>query len=267
MSDLKIGIIGCGNMGSAILRGLLAKNIASAGSIAVNDKDTGKAESVAMSSGCRHAELSALVKNVDYLIIAVKPQNSEILLKKLSGLITGQTIISVMAGVKISTVTDLLGKEVPVARAMPNMAAVIGESMTCVSFNDLADEKEEVKKIFSSIGRVVEVEEALMDAVTAVSGSGPAYLFYLADVMISAGEKAGLDPDVAKELVTQTLFGASSLLKNNMDISAGEHIRAVASKGGTTEAALSIFEDNELKGIIKAAINRAKQRSEELSGG
>jgi len=267
MSDLKIGIIGCGNMGSAILRGLLAKNIACADSIVVNDKDTGKAEAAALSSECRHAELSALIKSADYLIIAVKPQDSEVLLKKLSGLIAGQTIISVMAGVKISTITGLLGKKLPVARAMPNMAAAIGESMTCVSFNDLVDEKEEVKKIFSGIGRVVEVEEALLDAVTAVSGSGPAYLFYLADAMISAGEKAGLEPAVAKELVTQTLYGASSLLKNNMDISAGEHISAVASKGGTTEAALSVFEERELKDIIEAAITRAKQRSEELSGG
>lgn len=266
MKDLKVGIIGCGNMGGAVLKGLLDKGVTPAKLIVINDKDAGKAAALSSATGCRQEELASLVKDSEYLIIAVKPQDSKGLLKEISGYITSQTIISIMAGVKISSITDILGKEVPLARAMPNMAAVIGESITAVTFNNKIKQKEEVKNIFSSIGRVVEVEEASLDAVTALSGSGPAYLFYLVDAMISAAEKMGLKADVAKELAVQTAFGASALLKEKSS-SPGDLINAVASKEGTTEAALSIFEEKGLKKIIEAAIVRAKERSEELSRG
>lgn len=266
MKSLKVGIIGCGNIGGAVLKGLLDRGVASAGSIVLNDKDRDRATALAMQYGCRQEELASLMKSSEHLIIAVKPQDSENLLKEMSGYVTSQTIVSVMAGVKISTITELLGKDLPIARAMPNMAAVIGESVTAVSFSDKVERKEEVKKIFSAIGRVVEVDEASLDAVTALSGSGPAYLFYLVDAMISAGEKTGLKADVAKELAVQTVFGAAALLRKEGS-SPGDLIKAVASKGGTTEAALSIFEKKGLKEIIEAAVSRARERSKELSGG
>jgi pyrroline-5-carboxylate reductase len=113
---------------------------------------------------------------------------------------------------------------------------------------------------------VLEVKEEALDAVTALSGSGPAYLFYLADAMISAGKKAGLDEAAAKELVVQTLYG-SALLLRNAEVSAEELIKKVASKGGTTEAALSVFEENKMRSIIEEAVEKAEKRSEELSRG
>ena len=254
-------------MGGAILRGVIDRKVAPAASIRVNDRDKGKAGSLAAAYGCLQADMPSLVRSSDHLIIAVKPQDSEGLLREVSGYIDTQTVLSVMAGIKIDAIKDILGKDVPVARAMPNMAAVMGESMTCVSFSDRMARKNEVRDILSGIGRVMEIDEALLDAVTALSGSGPAYLFFLADAMISAGEKIGLEPGAAKELVVQTLYGASAILRNEADVSAGTLIRAVASRGGTTEAALSVFEQKGLRKIVETAVRKAKERSEELSRG
>jgi pyrroline-5-carboxylate reductase len=266
MLKINIGIIGCGNMAGAIVRGMVRKGIAGKGSILLNDKDISKANALAEETGCRREELHSVAQGSDVLLIAVKPQDSDVLLSEMSADIAGQTVISVMAGVRISQITAKLGKELPVARAMPNMAAFVGESITCVSYNSLVQMREEVKAVFSSIGKVLEVEEGSLDAVTALSGSGPAYLFYLADAMMSAGEKVGLDKATTNELVVQTLYGAAAFMKDSEN-SPEELIKKVASKGGTTEAALKVFSEMNFKMAVEEAIARAKQRSEELSGG
>ncbi len=266
MKALTVGIIGCGNMGRAIARGMVEKGILSGSAILLNDADEAKAAALAEETGGVQKELSALVRGSEFLVIAVKPQDFGALLKDISGDITGQTIVSVMAGIRISDITGGLGREVPVVRAMPNMAAFAGESMTCISCNSMVTAAGEVKDIFSGIGRVMEVEERFMDAVTALSGSGPAYLFYLARAMIEAGMEAGLDGRASRELVAQTLYGSAALLRD-AESSPAELIGKVASKGGTTEAALSVFDEGDLKGIVKRAIAKAKQRSEELSRG
>jgi len=267
MKNTKIAIIGCGNMGGAILKGLIAKGVASPEAISLYDKIQDKASALAKESACGAGCLSDVVSGAEYVILAVKPQDSASLLDEISKLVSCQTIISVMAGIRIGRIEEKLGPAVPVARAMPNMAAVIGESITCVSFNGLVKEKEGVKRIFSGIGSVVEVQEELMDAVTAVSGSGPAYLFYLAEAMINAAEDVGLDRDTALELVVQTLFGASSILRKTDGLSIGEMISSVASKGGTTEAALSVFEEKGLEETVISAVRKALERSRQLSEG
>ncbi len=271
MKDLKIGIIGHGNMGGAILQGMIRKNVASASNIIVNDMCDSSMEEAAK-SGCRVGDITSVVDASDYVIIAVKPQNFKDVLVALNGNVNEKTIISIMAGVRISVMEDVLGqeKQVAIARAMPNMAALIGESATCVSFNSAVTRKKEVKEILSSIGIVTEIDESALDAVTAIAGSGPAYFFYLADSLITAAEKIGLDHIVARELVDQTVYGASLLMRNGVEsgkgIEAKDLIRKVASKGGTTEAALAVFEKNGMADIISSAIIQAKERSEELSG-
>lgn len=265
MRQITTGIIGCGNMGGAIARGMVKKNITSGRVIFLYDKEIEKATFLAKETGCLQKELSLLVRDSDLLVIAVKPQDCGELLNDIAGDITKQTIISVMAGVRIKNITDKLGKDVPVARVMPNMCASIGESVTCISYSGEFGRKKEVKDIFESIGSVVdEVEESVLDAVTAVSGSGPAYLFFLAEAMMSACGDAGLDGATARELVVQTLYGAALLIRNT-ESSPEELIEKVASKGGTTEAALSVLEEKGVKAAIKAAIMKAKQRAEELS--
>jgi pyrroline-5-carboxylate reductase len=266
MGNFTVGIIGCGNMGSAIVKGMVAKKVLSGDSIFLYDKDIQKSETLAGETGCALGELSQMVRGSDLLIIAVKPQDSEALFREIASDIVDQTIVSVMAGVSIEVITGRLGKKVPVVRAMPNMAAVVSEGVTCIARNDLVKRIEEVKSVFTGIGGVVEIEEKLMDAVTALSGSGPAYLFYLAGSMIEAAVDMGIDERKAEMLVKQTLYGASCLLQGS-DETPEKLIKKVASKGGTTEAALGVFREDGLKEIIKTAIKKAGERSGELSKG
>ena len=265
MKTLKVGIIGAGNMGGAIARGLLAKKIARPGDIFVADKDKKKEASVARELGVKRAPIEKIAKTSDFMIISVKPQDSEEVLEELACHIKYQTIISVMAGVKIKTINSALGSNVPVVRAMPNMPAKIGKGITCVAFNGRVRDKRNVVKIFSGIGEVVETNEGSLDAVTALSGSGPAYLFYFAESLISAGVKAGLKKDLAEKLAIETLYGASSLLKACECGTTAKLISCVASKGGTTEAALKVFKSEKFKATVERAVARAAARSRELS--
>ena len=266
MKDLKVGIIGCGNMGGAIARGMVGKGDFSAESVFLFDKVSEKMLSLADRTGCVKSDLHGVVSAADILVIAVKPQDFKALLSDIGEYIRDLTMVSVMAGVRIKAITGQLGRDLPVARAMPNMAAAVGEGMTCVAFNGLVKLKEEIKDIFRGIGNVLELDERHMDTVTALSGSGPAYLFHLAEAMIEAGQEAGLDKKVAAELVEQTLYGSSLLLKRMKEDPAAL-ISKVASKGGTTEAALQVFEEKLVKAAVKSAIHKAKQRSEQLSEG
>jgi len=267
MKEYMIGVIGCGNMAGAIVRGMVGKEHIEPGSILLCDKVIEKADCLSKETGCRRGDLPNVVREADMLLIAVKPHDLGGLLEVIAPGIKGQTIISIAAGIKIDTILEKIGKKVPVVRVMPNIAAFVNESITCVAHNDMArDMVEEVKMIFSDIGNVTEVEEELFDCVTALSGSGPAYLFYLANEMIDAGVSLGLNEDVSKKLVCETLFGASLLLKEG-NVSPKELISKVASKKGTTEAALSVFEAEGFGKILKNAITKAKTRSEEISGG
>jgi pyrroline-5-carboxylate reductase len=266
MNSITIGIIGCGNMGGAIARGIANQGSFSVESVFLYDTDPSRMDEVAGQTGCSKGDLRQMVRGSDILIIAVKPQNSEELLSAIGGDITNQTVVSVMAGVTIEAIEQKVGKGTPVVRTMPNMGAFIGEAITGIAFNGAVKLKEEVNSIFEGIGKVVDVEESLMDGVTALSGSGPAYLFFLADAMMEAAEEMGFNTDTARGLTVQTLFAAASILKDS-GITNKELISKVASKGGTTEAALSVLEEKGAKDAIKNAILRARDRAGELSRG
>lgn len=268
MRNLTIGIIGCGNMGSVIARGIREKNITNCNNVLLNDKDTRKCEKLANDGFGTKTELIKLVRDADILIIAVKPQDSNSLFKTIQGSLNHQAVVSVMAGVNISDILKNAGKDLTIARIMPNLAAFVGESMTCVAYKNRSSKVKDIENILSGIGKVLEVKEEFLDGITALAGSGPAYLFYLADAMIEAGRELGLEENVAREIVIQTLYGSAFLMKKNV-ISAvpSELAKKVASKGGTTEAALAVLEEKNMKAIIKSAIEKAKKRSEELSRG
>lgn len=266
MSNIKIGIIGCGNMGGAIAKSIVRKKVADKRSILLNDKDIRKAALLAKGLGTAPKDLWRLLKASDIVIVAVKPQDFPELAKLMRDYAPGKTVVSIMAGMRIADMSAALGKGAAIVRTMPNMPAMIGEGITCISYKGRVRHLRKVKEIFESVGKVMVVDESYLDAVTAVSGSGPAYLFYLADAMIAAGKAAGLGEKAATELVLHTLHGASALLRRSGE-KPSDLVRRVSSKRGTTEAAISVFDKHGLKSTVKAAILKARKRSKELSTG
>jgi pyrroline-5-carboxylate reductase len=269
MKKDSIGIIGCGNMGAAIAKGIEQRRVFPAEKVCLYDVDAGKAARLSEEAGGRSCGLAETMKVSGVLLVAVKPSDFNHLSKDMAAYMDEQAIVSVMAGVKIREIVSRLGKEAPVVRAMPNLAAAFGHAVTCLSFNEKAENSESAEKIrevFSSVGGVVDVDEEKMDIVTAVSGSGPAYLFALAEAMAEAAAENGLSADVSGKIVSGTLLGASMLLEKS-PLSPGELIRKVASRGGTTEAALRVFDEKGFKTVVKEAVFKARERSSEISEG
>lgn len=263
----KAGIIGCGNMGSALAEGVISAGVFSKDDVYVHDKDARKAADLVGRAGCVNAGLSELLESSDIFIIAVKPYNMNDLLKVVSEKAPGKPVISVAAGVRIEAIMSFLAPGTPVIRAMPNIGASIRKGVTSVSYNDPAREAGVVditEKIFSSVGIVVEVSEKVKDIVTAVSGSGPAYIFYMAQAMIDAAVGEGMDPEHARRLVAGTVEGAGALLAA-CGTSPQTLIDRVATKGGTTEAALNVLNEKGFKDMIAEAVKKARSRSVEIS--
>ncbi|MFA6078526.1 MAG: pyrroline-5-carboxylate reductase [Candidatus Omnitrophota bacterium] len=270
MITKKIGIIGCGNMGEALLS-RLSMIIEKSTSIMVTETDEARREYIEDKyKVIVGLDNNYLVKYSDVVIIAVKPKDVGTLLKDelCCSLEPKKLAISIAAGITIKDIEKVIGKDVPVIRAMPNMPALVGEGMTAISRGTAVSDEDvkSAKEILSVIGDVVLVDESLMDSVTAISGSGPAYFFYLAESMIEAAEELGLDKDLARKLVFKTALGSAKLLS-----CVGEDpavLRAkVTSKGGTTEEAIKVFESKKLRGIIIEAAKKARDRSKELSKG
>ena len=268
--DRKIGIIGCGNMGEAILSRLI-DTLEKSKMLMVSESNSERRDYIRKKYRMIvEIDNNLVVKNSDVIIIAVKPKDFEDLLKSeiAIGASEKKLVISIAAGVTTRHIESVIGSDVPVIRVMPNMPAVIGEAVCAMCRGSVVGEKHMAvaKEIFSRIGDVVEVEERLMDAVTAVSGSGPAYFFYLMESMIEAGMALGLDDKTARELVVKTAFGSSKLIMESKADPKDMRDR-VTSKGGTTEAAFKVFKSKKIDGIIRTALKKAAQRSKKLSRG
>lgn len=202
---------------------------------------------------------------VNKLVIAVKPKDIDAVLKELKGLPKEILVISVAAGIKIEKIEKLF-PENPIARVMPNTPVQIGKGVSVISVNDKVTEEkiENVSKIFRTLGDILILPESNMDAVTALSGSGPAYVFLMIEAMAEAGVKVGLSSELAKELARDTVYGAGALAKYS-DSDASDLRKWVTSPGGTTEAALKSFESSNFKEIVAKAIEAGVKRSIELS--
>ncbi|MCK4249715.1 MAG: pyrroline-5-carboxylate reductase, partial [Candidatus Omnitrophica bacterium] len=176
-----------------------------------------------------------------------------------------QLLISIVAGLNSGAIQKLC-PEVQVIRVMPNIPALIGQGMSafCRGKRVATAYSGTAKKILGAVGKVVEVKEDLMDAITALSGSGPAYFFYLIEALTEAGEKIGIKKKMARELAVQTALGSAGLLAQT-GLDPAQLRRKVTSKGGTTQAALNVFEKGELKQLVKKAVVAARNRSRELS--
>jgi len=260
----RIGIIGCGNMGMAV-----AKAVPRPRSMAYcYDTDKEKAKELSKKYKIKTAAGNVEVaKRCKVIILAVKPQNMEAVLKEIRGsLDSSKLLVSIAAGIKTAAIEKGLQGKVAVLRVMPNMPALIGAGIFAICKGRFACRKDllSVKRLFSCIGEVVEVKEGLMDAVTAISGSGPAYFFYLVEVLIRAAKGLGLKGQIAERLVIGTALGSARVLKETGQ--APELLRAkVSSKGGTTEAAFKEFYKHDLEAVLRKGIKRAAKRAKELS--
>jgi pyrroline-5-carboxylate reductase len=259
-------LLGCGKMGSAMLAGWLAEGVPPS-SVWVLDprpSDWLKDIGVHLNEGMPDAPAVAL--------IAVKPQMMGDALPALQALGGGGTLfISVAAGIQIAGFEDVLGANSPIIRAMPNTPAAVGKGITAIIGNGQADAGAlaMAEALLSAVGEVVRLEnEAQMDAVTGVSGSGPAYVFHLIEAMAAAGEAQGLPPALAMQLATTTVAGAGALAKESDESPAQLRIN-VTSPAGTTAAALEVLMD-ETRGfppLLRDAVKAAADRSKELADG
>ena len=278
-----IGFIGAGNMGEAIIGALINSNVADPAKIIASDINNERLESLKETYGINitHDNLE-LYSICDIIILSVKPQHMDEILSQItlredfSRPSKHRLIISIAAGITTKKIETILyntlddkkyEEKLPIIRVMPNTPALVLAGMSGMSPNRHAsdDDIRVTKTILEAMGSVVELGEEHMDAVTALSGSGPAYIFYLAESMIDAGIKIGLDPDKAVTLTMKTMKGAIKLMEETED--SPETLRKkVASPGGTTEAAFKVLEKNSVKENFIEAIGAAAARSKELSG-
>ncbi|MFC1566957.1 pyrroline-5-carboxylate reductase [bacterium] len=262
----KIIFIGAGNMAEALIKGIIEKNIFAKEAIHVVDVKIERIkyfENQYGLVGCSDAV--SLIDENSCVFLSVKPQQAVEVLERIQMLVKNNLVVSIMAGVKIETIKKYL-KDANVVRVMPNTPCLVGLGAAGISFESNLDDdmKTLILKIMESVGFAVQVNENDLDAVTALSGSGPAYVFYLAEAMIKAGVDMGLSAEISKKLAIQTIYGASSMMKNIAD--SPENIRAkVTSKGGTTEAAVKSLEQNKFIEMLKSALQEAKKKSMELS--
>lgn len=266
--QFKLGIIGCGNMATAILNGIIDSDVIRTKKIIVSDVNRDKLDEIYDTFAVNVSDDNRFVaENSEYLLLAVKPQNFLKLAEELKG-VSPEKIISIMAGVKKSTIKNSLGVGlIKVARCMPNMPCTAGYGMMGVDvtdFNKNNDDTDFIFNLFGSMGRVLSVSEDKLDAVTGISGSGPAYAFIFIDSLIDAGVKQGLTYDEAKTLAVQTVWGSCGVIMQS-EKPLSELIMNVCSKGGTTIEAVKVFEQNNFRGVISDAVEACVKRSKELA--
>jgi len=264
----KIVFVGGGNMGEALIAGLLRSGHWKPSQIIACDIRHDQLVKLQLRYKVRaSADNRWAVREADIVLLAVKPQHMKHVLEEVGPVIRqNQLVLSIAAGITSSFIEKYLAKRVPVVRIMPNMPALVGMGMAGVSRGRYARRFHEstARGIMETVGKALTVSERDMDAVTAVSGSGPAYVFYVAEAMKGAGIKLGLAPHVADQLVRQTIKGAGALLAQSHEEPHTLRER-VTSPGGTTEAALKVMEGAKIRAIFTKALERARDRSRELS--
>jgi pyrroline-5-carboxylate reductase len=265
MQQLKIGFIGGGNMAEALISGLIGAGHAAA-MIRVTDINQERLDALQQQYGIVPCpNIASLQAASDVLLLAVKPQQIADVLKKFGGVGPDKTVISIAAGVSTENISRILGDDVAVVRVMPNTPCLVGEGMS-VLYSEAAEEhRERAEYILASSGQTAWIdEEQQMHAVTAVSGSGPAYFFLLAELMQAAGQSLGLSRELCEKLVGQTALGAGRMLTESGK--RAELLRQqVTSPGGTTQAALEAMFEGQLPDIVRTAIAAAAKRSRELA--
>lgn len=267
--NLKVAVLGCGNMGASIVRGLVDASFYPQ-NLHITDPDAKKAGELKKDLGVKVAKTNRQAVSIaDAVILAVKPQVLDAVVDEFATALPKDTlVISIAAGVPIARIRKHLKEKNPIVRVMPNLPALVGEGVSAYALGSGAAPKHRqiTELILKSIGSAVEVKEPLMDVVTAVSGSGPAYCFLLAEKMIESAYELGMKSETAKKLVYQTFLGSAKMMVQG-DADPDELIARVASKGGTTEAALKTFRTRGFGKIVKEAMTSARRRAVELAKG
>ncbi len=266
---MKILIIGGGNMGATYAQSFLRSHIASREAMMILEKSPEKAAELARKDiGRVFGRPEDCLDKADLIILAVKPQDAPILFQNIRPLLhEQQVILSIMAGVQIHTIAQALGVH-KIIRAMPNLPAQIGMGMTAFTSSETVTRIElvTVQNLLNTTGKTIYVEqESSIDGATAISGSGPAYVWFFMKAMMSAARDMGFNESEAELLVSQTFHGAVELYRAT-DLSCTEWIERVCSRGGTTEAALGVYETNAVQADIVAGAMAALRRAKELGG-
>jgi pyrroline-5-carboxylate reductase len=268
MTTRRWGFIGAGKMATALARGMLRAGIASAESICASDPLVSARELFRRETGIAALESNAdVVRRSDVLVLAVKPQSMRSVLAELRPAVTSEhLVISIAAGITIASIVEGLGPEVRVVRVMPNTPALVGEGASAYALGPRVrpDDEAVVKALLGSVGHTAVVVESLLDAVTGLSGSGPAFVYLIIEALTDGGVRAGLPREVATLLATQTVLGAARMVRET-----GQHPGVlkdqVASPGGTTIAGLHALETGGVRGALIDAVLAATRRSSELA--
>jgi pyrroline-5-carboxylate reductase len=266
--ESKVVFIGAGNMAEAIVSGMVAGNFCAPEKIIMTDVRPDRLSDLENEYDIMTSTDNRVVENAEIVVLSVKPQVMADVLREIAPVLQEETLlISIAAGISCSNIEAELENERRVVRVMPNTPALIGQGAAAIAAGTYADEAdlEVAEAILQCVGLTVRVEEKELDAVTALSGSGPAYVFYLLEAMLEAAEELGLEKETARSLALQTVEGAARLMKDSGE-SAKTLRERVTSKGGTTEAAIHTLNDENVKGAVVKALKAAFDRSVELSG-
>ena len=261
--QIRIGFLGCGNMGGAILEGMLAEHLHEPSEVLVCERSEERRDLWA-AKGVRITQEAAELGGIETIVVAVKPQGFMDAARQLGELSQPTLIISVMAGISSDRIREALDPMARIIRVMPNTPCSIGVGVSAIARGVGSNEADldEATRLMSTVGSVVTIDEASMHAVTATSGSGPAYLFLLAEAWIAAGIEAGLSPEVASKLVIETIQGSAELLKRNADPILLR--KMVTSPGGTTAAGIGELEEHGFATAVRNAVLAARARGIEL---
>jgi pyrroline-5-carboxylate reductase len=270
LREKRIVFIGCGNMGEALVSGSLRSGLISRDKVLVTDIRPERLEYIKKKEGVSVLENNRqAVEQSEVIVLAIKPQVMGKVLSEIKDAVTGdKVIISIAAGITTRFIEETLGREVAVVRVMPNTPCLVKTGASGISPGKYAGEEEEAiaEQMMEGVGIVVKVPEEMLDAVTALSGSGPAYIFYIIESLIKAGIEMGLSEEEARKLVAQTVLGAGRMVMETEE--SPQVLREkVTSPGGTTEAALKYLEGKGFQEILISAVKEACKRSKELSTG
>jgi pyrroline-5-carboxylate reductase len=263
---MNLGVIGCGKMASALLGGVLKAGVCEPEQVRVSDCHQASAEQLAAETGCRLCRSNEEVaRQSEVLLLCVKPQDALSVLEELRPLLTGKLVVSIAAGVSLTSLQEAVGAGVRVVRVMPNTPALVHRAATAYALGGTATAEDAalVDRLFGAVGVVCGVKEALLDGVTGLSGSGPAYGFLFIEALADGGVLMGLPREMALRLAAQTLSGAAEMI-----LQTGEHPAVlrdrVASPGGTTIAGVEALELGGVRAGIIQAVRAAAERSSEM---
>lgn len=263
-----VAVLGAGKMGEALLSGLLRSG-RPASSLLFTERHEDRAKELTDKLGVESVLATDAAKRADTLLVAVKPQEIGALLDELAGVVTASNlVISIVAGIPTTTFENRLVEGTPVVRVMSNTPVFVDEAMSAIAPGTHAGEEHlaRTEDLLKPVGKVIRVPENQLDAVTALSGSGPAYFFFLVEAMIDAGILLGLPRAIAADLIVQTAIGSAIMLRDS-----GQHPvqlrEAVTSPGGTTIAAIRELENHGVRAAMLAALEAARDRSRELAAG